>query len=178
MCVLLSGTKCASIGVILPRPGLRFSRYGSQKLIHIYKYLHEHQSEFESVRWMIKTDTDAYVHIPNMVEYMLTRRAEETYSGFLYDQNPLTTAGIWRKFKYVSRSYPPYMAGAGYLVSSDVVKWLTRNAAEGWLIAFPNEDAKTGTWLSGTVTVPSHDARFNPVHRGFWRKIYISAPAI
>ncbi|KAJ1562529.1 Beta-1,3-N-acetylgalactosaminyltransferase 2 [Cladochytrium tenue] len=133
----------------------------SSKMMYIHAWIAQNQP---NVRWVFKTDTDVWVNARDLVSLASTYNpASKTAVGYRYVDNIRMLKGKWANPGYSSSVYPQYMAGAGYLLSGDITRWVARNFLDGWLKSMPNEDALLGIWLAGTPVTWDHSPRFLPL---------------
>ena len=109
-----------------------------------------------SFKYLLKTDDDSFVCASRMLELLRTLPRRLLYLGVVNPAHKVITSGKkygrWRDPVYVelfNRSvYAPYMQGAGYVLSADMVAMVVRRAE-----ALPKlpavEDALVGTLIEG-----------------------------
>ena len=121
----------------------------SRKMVFIYKYIDDNLHLFKGVKWVFKTDTDVWLNGPKLESLLLDYEPSKVVIGKAYKNAPVLRTGAWANTEYTSSNYPMYMAGAGYVISYDVVSWLVKQDKQGWLKYMNNEDALMGIWLAG-----------------------------
>ena len=112
-------------------------------------------------RYLLKTDDDSFVCVARLLEVLRPLPRERLYLGALNAHHHVITQGKaarqyerWKDPAYVAlfnRSvYAPYMQGAGYVLSADLVALAAERAAR--LPQMPAvEDALVGTLVEGGV---------------------------
>lgn len=101
---------------------------------------------------MLKTDDDSLVRVDRLAEELDVVPSERLYWGYRMDNMPVISDPRHRNAEgkgFPLKTYPPYMSGAGYILSRDVVMALAH--AHLPYITMTNEDAALGTRLWGLV---------------------------
>ena len=117
------------------------------KTYHYFKWVAEHTAS----PFVLKTDDDVYLHLPNMVERI--QMLSETYG----------TSGV-----YFGRQVPGtgFMAGMGYVLSRDLVDFIAQDAyAASHIVG--QEDGLVSSWLRRGDQVThfvSEDKEVPPAH--------------
>ena len=119
--------------------------------------------------YAMKTDDDTFVNLLQFSQNLRNVHKTRTWWGHF---RPSTWWGnhipVSRTGKFAvseedfSRStYPSYAAGAGSIISADIVTWLVESF-EGGILDFivPWEDALMGLWLEDAAIEHIHDERF------------------
>ncbi|KAI9168441.1 hypothetical protein H9P43_007813 [Blastocladiella emersonii ATCC 22665] len=123
------------------------------------------------VQWIVKADGDTLV-FPRALRRTLAGIApRRALVGHKYASNRVMRTGAWANTVYPGDTYPTYMAGAGFAASRDVVEWVGKQYAGGWLRAMPNEDAMLGVWVAGAhVDQVARNDQFLPLLSKHGRK--------
>eukprot|EP00892_Ulva_mutabilis_P006228 jgi/Ulvmu1/3978/UM182_0006.1 len=131
----------------------------SSILIKVY-VMFEHALKI-GARWLLKTDDDAYVNIPQTVQNLLqlctTAKCnhERAYLGTFIGGAPVMMEAKhkWHNEAYIMHAavtnYPPYALGGGYILSFDILKVLVSLHRSVSLTFTAIEDANVGMWLAG-----------------------------
>ena len=81
-----------------------------------------------AAKYVLKIDDDIFVHIPNLVEMLKTIPANLTGGiyGHLHSGSQTQRQGMWAVThdQYPLSKYPPYMSGASYVISGNIVRKL------------------------------------------------------
>ncbi|KAL7752136.1 hypothetical protein RI367_002179 [Sorochytrium milnesiophthora] len=135
----------------------------SRKMVVIYSWIASQMPKrYPELKWILKTDTDVWINVRNILTFFDQYKPVRTFIGYRYLDNIRLLQGKWANPQYSSRYYPQYMAGAGYIVSADIVEWVQQQSAAGWLKIMPNEDALMGIWFAGMDVAWVHSPRFKP----------------
>ncbi|XP_015917087.2 beta-1,3-galactosyltransferase 1 [Parasteatoda tepidariorum] len=130
------------------------------KSVMLLKWVKEHCG---NARYVMKTDDDMFVHVPNLVKALEIKMEPNLLLGcYLNDSIPNRD----RSSKYYvpesffpDQYYPPYLSGTGYVFSGDTVSGLYRASLE--VEFFHLEDVFiTGVCASRIGLQPRHDGRF------------------
>ncbi|CAL5223668.1 g6216 [Coccomyxa viridis] len=119
----------------------------------------EYAIKHYDVRFILKTDDDAYVHVEALVHQLRLLcispdcRNERLYMGRMCTESEvlLQPGHKWNNIVFYNhtglKTYPNYMMGGGYILSGDVSKMLLDINAKLHLKFTPIEDATLGFWL-------------------------------
>ena len=121
-------------------------------------------------RYILKTDEDCYVNVPGMITWLETdvergfRADDKLYAGAVNlnkepDRDPSSQYFVSKK-EYPGISYPPYVAGGGYIFSGTLLPMLAQSIEKVRL--FPVEDASFGLLMRSIGVSPRNNARFLP----------------
>ena len=168
---VLGGAKQPRVGgddLLLLPVGDRY-RQISQKVIAAMRWVVEHLS----FKYLLKTDDDSFVCLSRLLEMLRAQPRQWMYLGTLNKNHSVITDprhadyDRWRDPDYAQlfarQVYLPYMQGAGYVLSDDLVRWVEHRAA-----ALPRlpamEDALVGALVHGNATRVNRPAavRFKP----------------
>ncbi|XP_047615437.1 UDP-GalNAc:beta-1,3-N-acetylgalactosaminyltransferase 2 isoform X2 [Phacochoerus africanus] len=114
------------------------------KLLNFYKWT----VETTSFDLLLKTDDDCYIDL----EAVFNRIALKKLDGpnFWWGNFRLNWAvdrtGKWQELEYPGPAYPAFACGSGYMISSDIVRWLASNS--GRLKTYQGEDVSMGIWMA------------------------------
>ena len=126
-------------------------------------------------KYLLKTDDDSFVCVARLLEVLRPLPRERLYLGALNAHHHVITQGKaarqyerWKDPAYVAlfnRSvYAPYMQGAGYVLSADLVALAAERAAR--LPQMPAvEDALVGTLVEGEASPVSRPEQFRYKNR-------------
>ncbi|CAL1284286.1 unnamed protein product [Larinioides sclopetarius] len=138
------------------------------KVVHGLKWASSHCQP----SYTMKTDDDCFVNVPLLLRFLWKQNPIETnlYAGHVRWSSPVVRNpnSKW----YVSESdfqgsrFVPYVNGAGYVLSLDVLKKFVKFS--GFVKLFPNEDAFVGTVLNMAGIRPTYSARF-VAHSAAWQ---------
>ena len=114
--------------------------------------------------FVLKTDDDIFINTPTMIETMngwiYNRNTTNIITGLLFPKNPVYRTGkhMVTKEMYDKDVYPPYVAGAAYILSKDVIPKLMALALNQTGFEFIRmEDAYiTGVLAEKAKIVPTH----------------------
>ena len=111
--------------------------------------------------YLLKCDEDTYVRVEAIVSELNGRKTmENLYWGyFLGNTGPSKTGKFAEHNWFLCDHFLPYAMGGGYIISSNLVHIVARNA--GHLQLYSNEDVSMGVWMSSYKIERKHDARFN-----------------
>lgn len=110
-------------------------------------------------------DDDSFVQLPLVLEDLKNTNFEESlYWGFFDGRAPVFNKGKWAEKDYhLCDKYIPYALGGGYVLSQNLVQFITDNAK--YLQKFKSEDVSVGTWLGPLKIHRIHDVRFDTEFR-------------
>jgi len=116
--------------------------------------------------FLLKTDDDTFVRIPQLVELLTPQQPKAFYFGHIWYNAPFTyysgsqfydeymvADGFWRK----CATYPDYASGAGYILSYDLTAWISNS--RDLLRLFHNEDVTVGVWMLALNVRPINEPR-------------------
>ncbi|XP_070571047.1 UDP-GalNAc:beta-1,3-N-acetylgalactosaminyltransferase 2-like isoform X2 [Ptychodera flava] len=116
-----------------------------KKMLHFYKWTSEHVS-FD---FLLKTDDDCYIDMTAILQ-TVHRRNLKKHTRIWWSQFrkhwEINHYGKWTDFAYTASEYPAFACGSGYVLSSDLVEWISDNSMH--LYAYQGEDTSLGIWLS------------------------------
>eukprot|EP00667_Euglena_gracilis_P012178 EG_transcript_12491 len=107
-----------------------------------------------SVKYVVKTDDDTYVHMPRLSLFVNLTHGNNLYVGNrLCHQHSTKMPPQWRSPKYTPFSglthFPCYMQGGGWLLSGNLAKAIGTVAELAPLQRQPADDMSLGMWLFG-----------------------------
>lgn len=101
------------------------------KSVVLLKWTGQHCPE---TRYILKTDDDMYVNVPNLVSYLNKKGGRKMLLGCLISgATPIrdwTSKWYVPPFVYPHHTYPDYLSGTGYVMSGDLLGQLFRTALE------------------------------------------------
>ncbi|KAF4519470.1 hypothetical protein B566_EDAN010079 [Ephemera danica] len=138
-----------------------FDSYGklTEKVLESFKSISTSNFQF-----VFKLDDDSYVDIVRFeTELTSMSQMSSLYWGFFRGDAKVKTEGKWKEMSWnICDTYLPYALGGGYVLSKDLVMFLTSNSAH--LRKFRSEDVTIGASLAMVETYRKHDPRFNTEH--------------
>lgn len=145
--------------MLLPAVSDSYSRL-SLKLIAALKWSNLHAN----YTYLLKVDDDTFVHLDALFKLLSLQPSKRLYLGFFDGRAKVKTKGKWIEDSwFLCDTYLPYAKGGGYVLSSDLVKFITGNA--DFLTLYKNEDVSLGTWLAPLNVIRVHDTRFDTEFR-------------
>lgn len=130
------------------------------KLLESFKWLDRHV-EFTH---LIKADEDSFVRVDRLAYELQKKPKERFYWGFFDGRAHVKKAGKWAEADWIlCDRYLPYALGGGYVLSSDLVHYVSSNSK--FLKLFNSEDVSLGTWLGPLDIKRSHDTRFDTEYK-------------
>lgn len=143
---------------ILLLPNVNDSYYGlTQKLLAALVWLH-HNVDFN---FLLKVDDDSFVQINMAMEELLSvKTKQKLYWGYFNGKAHIQKRGLWHESDWLLCDYYlPYALGGGYVISSDLVRFVGSN--QQYLKLFNSEDVSLGAWLAPIDVYRVHDLRFD-----------------
>lgn len=132
----------------------------TRKVLEMFKYAHEHIK----FNFLLKVDEDSFVCADRILDELLSKPQERLYWGFFDGRAHVKKAGKWQEENYVlCDRYIPYALGGGYVISKDLVAYVSQNSH--LLQVFKNEDVSLGTWLAPLDIKRVHDPNFDTEYR-------------
>lgn len=130
------------------------------KLLESFKWLDRH-AEFTH---LIKADEDSFVRVDRLAYELQKKPKERFYWGFFDGRAHVKKAGKWAEKEWIlCDRYLPYALGGGYVISSDLVHYVSSNSK--YLKSFNSEDVSLGAWLGPLDIKRSHDTRFDTEYK-------------
>lgn len=123
--------------------------------------------------YMLKVDDDSFVRLEALQRELQSKRKERLYWGFFDGRAHVHRSGKYGEPDWVlCDRYIPYALGGGYVLSSDLVHFVARNAP--YLKLYHAEDVSLGTWLAPVDLNREHDPRFDTEYKSRGcRNVYI-----
>ena len=122
-------------------------------------------------QFTLKVDEDTFVRVGQLVDDLRRKPQQRLYWGFFDGRASVKKSGKWAEAHwFLCDRYLPYALGGGYLLSTDLVRYIAVN--RDYLQIYLNEDISLGTWLSPLKINRIHDERFDTefVSRGCQNK--------
>ncbi|XP_029691225.1 UDP-GalNAc:beta-1,3-N-acetylgalactosaminyltransferase 2-like isoform X2 [Takifugu rubripes] len=114
------------------------------KLLQFYKW----SVANAHFKLLLKTDDDCYIDVDSVlmkIDHKHLQRSNLWWGNFRQSW-AVDRVGKWQELEYASPAYPAFACGSGYVVSRDLVHWLSSNA--GKLKAYQGEDVSMGIWMA------------------------------
>ncbi|XP_013079650.2 beta-1,3-galactosyltransferase 6-like [Biomphalaria glabrata] len=109
---------------------------------------------------VLKVDDDSYVRVSNLMSELQNKPKEKLYWGFFDGRANVKVSGKWKETNWIlCDKYLPYARGGGYVLSSDLVYFITSN--HPLFQHYLSEDVSIGTWLSPLKIYRHHDQNFD-----------------
>lgn len=129
--------------------------------VKLLKFLHGLATNYKFSS-LLKTDDDCFIHLSKVINELLNLKHKfgKNWWWSRFRHNWIVNYfGKWKDFNYASAVYPAFPCGGGYVLSSDVVKWIALN--ENALYPYQGEDVSMGIWLSAIRLQKYEDNRWN-----------------
>ncbi|KAK7485792.1 hypothetical protein BaRGS_00022973 [Batillaria attramentaria] len=111
-------------------------------------------------KYLLKVDDDSFVRLDELLKELKQKPRERLYWGFFNGRAHVKKAGKWaEKDWFLCDRYLPYALGGGYVLSSDLVHYVSSNSQ--YLQHFNSEDVSLGAWLGPLQIERVHDERFD-----------------
>ena len=111
-------------------------------------------------KYLLKVDDDSYVRIGELVTELQDKPSERLYWGFFNGRARVKKSGKWaEKDWFLCDRYLPYALGGGYILSYDLVHYISTNSK--YLQLYLSEDVSMGAWLAPLDIHRVHDERFD-----------------
>ncbi|GAB6019759.1 UDP-Gal betaGal beta 1,3-galactosyltransferase, polypeptide 6 [Chamberlinius hualienensis] len=129
----------------------------TKKLLHSLRWIADNV-EFE---FLFKCDDDTFAKIDEMSSELESLSVKsKLYWGFFDGRASVKRKGKWAEHNFVlCDRYLPYALGGGYVLSADLVQFISRNT-DFWKL-YQSEDVSVGVWLAGVDVRRVHDPRFD-----------------
>lgn len=130
---------------ILMFPQVKDSYSGlTQKLLAAIKWV-DHKF---SASFLLKVDDDSFVALDRLFDELIQMRdATRLYWGYFAGAAPVQKRGQWaERGWFLCDRYLPYAVGGGYLLSHDLLQYISNNFL--LLQPYVSEDVSVGTWVS------------------------------
>ncbi|XP_042236033.1 beta-1,3-galactosyltransferase 1-like isoform X2 [Homarus americanus] len=113
----------------------------------------------QQAHYVMKTDDDMYVNIPSLITYLQESRRSRWITGCIKQKKAFLPVNAVPGLP-LPPAHPPFVAGAGYIMSGDIVKDLYSASLNTRII--PVEDVYVTAHLARSIGVhpPVHDNRF------------------
>jgi len=125
-------------------------------------------------KWALKCDDDSFVRIDLLLEELLNRykNTDRLYMGKIWSGTP-TDRRIDNQTPW--KQYPPFAAGAGYVLSADLISYVVRNLDA--LYTYPLEDVAVGSWIAALKVNYVDHPHFHSLPEGCDRDMIVQNPA-
>lgn len=126
------------------------------KVLAGFQWLHSNYN----FSFLLKCDDDSFVQMSPLIKELHKQPQKHLYWGFFKGGSSVFQRGKWKeKDWFLCDTYLPYALGGGYILSSDLVEFITTNAL--LLQQYKSEDVSVGVWLSPLKIHRVHDVRFD-----------------
>jgi len=124
-------------------------------------------------KWLMKCDDDSFVRVDLILQDLLHRAPTPLlYMGKIWTGTPvdrrIDSHTPWKQ-------HHPFAAGAGYVVSADIVSFIVRNYYD--LFKFPLEDVAVGAWIAGLKVNYVDSPHFHSLPEGCDKDMLVQNPA-
>ena len=129
----------------------------TQKVVQSFKCI----SERVKFDYLLKVDDDTFVRLDEFKKKLKSQPADLLYWGYFNSKSGIVKEGKWeekKSYDHICETYVTYALGGGYVLSRDLVLYITHNSDK--LIYFTNEDVAVGTWLAPLEINRVHDDVF------------------
>lgn len=110
--------------------------------------------------FVLKCDDDSFVQVPRLLDALTKQPQQHLYWGFFKGGSHVFHQGKWKEPDwFLCDTYLPYALGGGYILSYDLVEYLTLSSP--LLQHYNSEDVSVGLWLSPLKINRVHDYRFD-----------------
>ncbi|RWS24768.1 hypothetical protein B4U80_08322, partial [Leptotrombidium deliense] len=113
-------------------------------------------------QYVLKVDDDSFVRIDAVLNELLERKKVRTklFWGYFDGRASVKRKGQWKEDHwFLCDRYLPYAIGGGYVLSSDLVRFIAENGDSFQM--YTSEDVSVGVWLSPLKVDRVHDPRFD-----------------
>ena len=116
------------------------------KVLQTFKWIDQNVNS----SYILKVDDDSFVRLDLIISELKSTYSTRLYWGFFRGDAHVKFAGPWsEKSWHLCDRYLPYAQGGGYVLSSDLVNFIARNA--DLLQKFNSEDVSVGKCLTHIV---------------------------
>ncbi|CAL4121747.1 unnamed protein product [Meganyctiphanes norvegica] len=121
------------------------------------KWAHQHCPQ---AQFFMKTDDDMYVNLPHLLDYLGEEKRQRWVGGCIKQRKAFLPVNAPAGMP-MPQAHPDFVAGAGYVISGDIVAPLYSSSLRRRII--PVEDVYVTGHLAATVGAhpPHHDERFS-----------------
>lgn len=115
-------------------------------------------------KFVFKGDDDTFARIDIIAEELREQRTRRFHWGFFDGRARVKKSGLWAEKEWIlCDTYVPHALGGGYVLSTDLVCFISENAHI--LMKFNSEDVSVGTWLAPLDITRLHDPRFDTEYK-------------
>jgi len=116
-------------------------------------------------KFVLKVDDDSFVRLGDLVlDLKKKEKYGRIYWGFFRGDANVKTSGPWKEPNWIlCDKYLPYANGGGYVLSYDLVHYISKQ--QGMLQLYNSEDVSVGTWLAPVRLNRVHDVRFDTEYK-------------
>ena len=131
------------------------------KVLNSFVYANSNYKFF----YILKSDDDSFIILDVILEELAERKSNQSYYwGYIFDRAIVRTEGKNAEHKwFLSNNYLPYAKGIAYVLSSDLIAYLSVKPDK--LMLYNNEDVSVGAWISPYNVERRHDNRFVSYYR-------------
>ena len=113
--------------------------------------------------YLLKVDDDSFVQIDKLFDELVEEKFKTSnalYWGYFDGRAHVKRRGQWMEKRWIlCDRYLPYALGGGYVISHDLVTFVSKNS--DILQLYANEDVSLGVWLAPLILNRIHDIRFD-----------------
>ncbi|XP_057245518.1 beta-1,3-galactosyltransferase 6, partial [Malurus melanocephalus] len=130
------------------------------KVLATYVWLDSHLD----FQFALKADDDTFVRLDVLLEELRTKEPRRLYWGFFSGRGRVKSGGKWKENAWLLCDYYlPYALGGGYVISGDLVRYLS--LSRDFLNLWQSEDVSLGAWLAPVNVKRIHDPRFDTEYK-------------
>ncbi|WJX56985.1 Hydroxyproline O-galactosyltransferase galt5, variant 2 [Trifolium repens] len=103
-----------------------------------------------AAKYIMKCDDDTFVRVDSIIsEARKVQSGKSLYMGYIYNHNKPLHGGKWavNYEDWEEEEYPPYANGPGYIISSDIARFIASEFEQQKLKLFKMEDVNMGIWV-------------------------------
>ncbi|XP_002190308.3 beta-1,3-galactosyltransferase 6 [Taeniopygia guttata] len=130
------------------------------KVLATYVWLDAHLD----FQFALKADDDTFVRLDVLLEELSAKEPRRLYWGFFSGRGRVKSGGKWKESAWLLCDYYlPYALGGGYVISADLVRYLS--LSRDYLNLWQSEDVSLGVWLAPIDVKRVHDPRFDTEYK-------------
>lgn len=110
--------------------------------------------------YFMSVDDDSYLNYTKLLKEIQRLPEQKCYWGNVYKGGEVLVGGKWDNSRYINiighRKFAPYMSGAGWIISRDILETISTMEENVGLQTFQSDDVSVGYWISALNVVPTH----------------------